>query len=363
MFIYIRILLVFAIFPRTQYTSAFISPTRQNPRNHKFSSLLALNNEASLRKEFPNDYLITDSVFLPSSSRPKFSEAVANPRDLLSLPLLIIGFIISFFNITGTYDDQYIQLETAAIILGFVSATAYMFQIFTDYNISANIRRGIIDDATVNLYAAAYTFAVSWLALRTSEFCPTWLTSVDFILPLGSIGVFAFSLLAPFITLLGDSNLMPSNDSVTAYQSMVSFTRSLSINNKAIANKLPEIQQPPELSATELLRARGLLAIGAIGCVFAPDALSFFLGGQEWWDRVNDLHPSQRTLESSTSLFALFSVEASMVSHRVGKTGAACYRDIVPAFVVVCLLLAIVPCICALQWLGDDISFFSFYRE
>ena len=76
------------------------------------------------------------------------------------------------------------------------------------------------------------------------------------------------------------------------------------------------------------------------------------------------LHPSQRTLESSTSLvFALFAVEASMISHRVGKTGASCYRDIVPAFVVVCSVLAILPCVCALHWLGDDVSYFSFYRE
>ena len=62
-----------------------------------------------------------------------------------------------------------------------------------------------------------------------------------------------------------------------------------------------------------------------LGCVFAPDALSFALGGEEWWDRVYAyaLHPSQRTLESSTSLvFALFAVEASMISRRVGKTGA-----------------------------------------
>jgi len=52
-----------------------------------------------------------------------------------------------------------------------------------------------------------------------------------------------------------------------------------------------------------------------------------------------------------------------MISHRVGKTGAACYRDIVPAFVVVCSVLAIVPCICAIHWLGEDVSYFSFYRE
>ena len=52
-----------------------------------------------------------------------------------------------------------------------------------------------------------------------------------------------------------------------------------------------------------------------------------------------------------------------MVSHRAGKAGVAPFSRIVHAFVVVCLLLAIVPCVAALHWLGDDISFFSFYRE
>jgi hypothetical protein len=316
-------------------------------------------NETSLRERYPNDYLITDSIFLPSSSRPKFSQAISNPRDLLAMPLIAIGLVISIFNINGIYNEQYLQLESIAIALGFISTAAYMIQIITGYNISNNIRRGIIDDATVNLYAAGYTGAVSWLALRTSESCPSWLYSFDHILPIASVGVFVLSLLAPFFTLVGDAS------------AMVTFTRSLSIQKDGNGNgndndnqsKSQQGLHPPELSPTELLRARGLLAIGVLGCVFAPDALSFALGGQEWWDRVYALHPSQRTLESSTSLFALFAVEASMISHRVGKTGASCYRDIVPAFVVVCSVLAILPCVCALHWLGDDVSYFSFYRE
>eukprot|EP00979_Chaetoceros_neogracilis_P019318 scaffold12161_cov297-Chaetoceros_neogracile.AAC.5 len=313
-----------------------------------------------LRNEFPDDYLITDSLFLSSSDRPNIIEAIANPRDLVAMPLIVIGLIISIFNITGTYNSLYVQLESIAIVFGFISVFAYLAQILSGYNISTNIRRGIIDDATVNLYAAAYTGAVSWLALRTSEACPMWLSSFDTVLPIASVGVFAFSLLAPFLTLVGRSN--SSHDSlnataaVPAYQSMVKFARGGWGDSK-------EEAFPPQLSPTELLRARGLLAIGVIGCVFAPDALSFALGGQEWWNRVTELHPSQKTLESTTSLCALFAVEASMISHRVGKTGAATYRDIVPAFVVVCSLLAILPCICAIHWLGNDVSYFSFYRE
>ena len=119
----------------------------------------------------------------------------------------------------------------------------------------------------------------------------------------------------------------------------------------------------PELSETETLRATGLVAIGTLGAIFIPDCVAFGLGGADWWDRVSALHPSQQTLESSTSLFALFATEASMVAHRVGKAGCAPFAQIVPAFVVVCFALAIAPCVAALYWLGSDISFFSFYRD
>ena len=72
---------------------------------------------------------------------------------------------------------------------------------------------------------------------------------------------------------------------------------------------------------------------------------------------------SQKTLESSTSIFALVATEASMVAHRCGKVGVAPFERIVPVFIVVCGALAVVPCVAALYWLGGDISFFSFYSE
>ena len=122
------------------------------------------------------------------------------------------------------------------------------------------------------------------------------------------------------------------------------------------------LDEAPPLSETELLRARGLLGIGVLASVFAPDCLAFALGGSDWWDRVSTLHPSQKVLESSTSLFALYANEASMIAHRCGKAGIAPFRVLVPSFAAVCFLLAILPCIAALYWLGNDISFFSFYR-
>ena len=56
---------------------------------------------------------------------------------------------------------------------------AAVLQLATDYNISPNQRRGIIDDATVNLFAGGYSLAVSWLALRASTACPPGLSDYD----------------------------------------------------------------------------------------------------------------------------------------------------------------------------------------
>ena len=200
----------------------------------------------------------------------------------------------------------------------------------TGYMVASIGRRGLADDPMVNIYGGVYAIAVSWLACRSSSACPEVLVSADGFLPWIAFGVFILAPVAPAITL---------------------------------SNPLDIFAKYPPLSPTELLRMRGLLAIGLLAAVFAPDCLAFALGGSEWWNRVSTLHPSQQTLESSTSLFALYANEASMVSHRCARAGVAPFRLIVPAFAVVCLVLAIFPCVSALHWLGDDISFFSFYRE
>lgn len=272
------------------------------------------------------DYLITDSADL--SNRPPLTSALANPRDSLALALLAVGGRISLANVFGAYDDTYVDAERLAVGLGAANAVAAVAQLATNYNISPNKRRGIIDDATVTAFASAYSLAVSWLALRASAACPPDLAAYDALCAVLAVLVFAYGAAAPVLTLLG------------TYGS-----------------------ERPELSDTEQLRATGLVAIGALGAIFIPDCVAFGLGGADWWDRVSAIHPAQQTLESSTSLFALFATEASMVAHRVGKAGCAPFAQIVPAFVVVCFVLAIAPCVGALHWLGGDISFFSFYRD
>jgi hypothetical protein len=283
------------------------------------------------------DYLVFDSLHLADKDRPSLPDVLNNPRDILTLTLIAVAAAVSVCNIVGNYSSLYSILEMISVILGLLSGLAGLLQAATGYKInhpshfgSGKRRRGLADDANVNVYAGLYALTVSWLALRTISFCPSWLMSSDSFLPVIAIGVFVLAVLAPAITLLNPGKILDN---------------------------------APPLSETELLRMRGLLAIGILASVFAPDCFAFASEGRDWWDRVTFLHPSQQTLESSTSLFALYANEASMVSHRCGRAGVAPFQAIVPSFAAVCFLLAILPCFTALYWLGNDVSFFSFYGE
>ena len=123
------------------------------------------------------DYLITDSADL--ENRPPLVSALTNPRDALAMALLAVGGRISLANVVGAYDTSYVDAERWAVALGAASAAAAVAQLATDYNISPNQRRGIIDDATVTAFAGAYSLAVSWLALRASTACPPGLSDYD----------------------------------------------------------------------------------------------------------------------------------------------------------------------------------------
>jgi len=282
-----------------------------------------------------NNYLVTDSLDLSDDERPGLWETVRNPRDGLALVLTVVGLAVSACNAQGIYNAQIYQpLQMTSIGLGFLSGVATFGQVAWGYRVDVTSnRRWLANDAYVNIYAGIYAMTVSWLAWRASVFCPPALQELDSLVPWLAATAFVLSALVPAITLWNPGHIF-INESTT-----------------------------PPLSETELVRARGLLAIGLLACVFAPDCVAFALGGQDWWGRVSEFHPSQPILESSTALFALYANEASMVSHRCGKAGVAPFRQIVPAFAVICLLLAIVPCVASLYWLGDDISFFSFYRE
>jgi len=300
------------------------------------------------------DYLITDSVDIPKNLRPSAFSSISNPRDILALPLLFAGIALSYCNILGSYDTTYENITKASIGLGAMNAMASFVQVAIGYNVNTgieSIRRGITDDPTVTLYAGLYSAAVTWQALRTCSFCPQWLSDNDVVLAWLAFAIYIYSLAAPVSTLLGSKTAAW----LTSWRWL--------LENDTLKDGDNNHHETPEMTETELLRARGLLATGILACVFAFDAFAFGCKGQDWWSTVISLHPSQTTLESSTALFALYAVESNMVAHRFGKAGVYPWTFIVPSACIFNLFVAIVPCLAALYWLGNDISFFSFYSD
>jgi hypothetical protein len=280
-----------------------------------------------------------------------------NPREILGMTLLIPGTLVSLCHVVGNYSQIYVTLQLLIISSGAILAIVDLISSLPPYkvlpteSVSPNIRMGIVDDALLNIYSGIYTGCVSWLALRTSLFYPVEWTRLDaFIGPMALL-IFLFSILCPVLTLIHHSTGAFS----IPLQYLVAYARGM---NNDVLDSVPI----PPLSETELLRARGLLAIGIIACIYAPEVLAFLFLGQDWWNRVIDHFPSQPILESSTATFGILATQASMMSHRAGKAGVAPFTQIVPAFAFLCFLLAILPCGAALFWLYDEISFLEFYN-
>jgi len=126
-----------------------------------------------------------------------------------------------------------------------------------------------------------------WLASRTSESCPSWLYSFDHILPIASVGVFVLSLLAPFFTLVGDASAM-----VTFTRSPVFLFKRMGLAMTTTSNRNKDCTHQNCHRQNYYAHGDCWPSIGVLGCVFAPDALSFALGGEEWWDRVYVCAPS-----------------------------------------------------------------------
>ena len=263
------------------------------------------------------DYLISDSDGL--KERPSVLEALSTRRDAASWAMVLYGCGVSACNVAGLYGEGYPGIIETGAALGALNGALGCFEA-ADLRETCSDRPGIVNDAAVTSYAAAYTLAASWLAVRALG------TTFPLEGPCAVVaaGIFAYALLAPITTLIRHTDV---------------------------------------LSPTELLRARGLLAIGLVAVLFVPDCLCFALQGDDWWTRVVERHPKQPLLESSTALFGAFAVEASMLAHRAGKLGVRPFREIVPAFVTVVFVLAVLPTAANLYWNGLAISFLDFYTD
>lgn len=325
-----------------------VSPHEVSKLHFHASRTLSLGNDNDLVMP---DYLIVDSEGL--MDRPSLAAFLQRPRERVALLLMMTAAAVSLSNIVGNYDDSYLVLQAISVVLGLFNAGVDLRASLPPYDkpptngVSPNIRSGVVDDALLNVYSGVYTGCVCWLALRTSLFCPAGLPMLDRFLGLPALGIFLFSLVAPLFTLVHHHTGLFGE----SLQTMVGLARQRDSREMIL----------PPLSDTEILRARGLLAIGIIGCIYSPEVVAFLALGDDWWTRVGETFPGQPVIESSTALFGIFATQASMISHRAGKAGVAQFSFIVPAFATVCLLLAVFPCVAAFYWLGDSISFMEFY--
>lgn len=314
------------------------------------------------RLSVEQDYLITDSIHVLPQDRPALSTVLTRPTNLLRGLLLGTGVGISACNVVGNYySGDYVMWQGAALSVALLTALAdYQASLppYKDdapplYHVSPRVRCGVVDDAVVHVYAAVYTTAAAWLALRAGPLCPPWLAAGDAVLGLAAAAVFVFSFLAPLWTLV-----YHYNHAWRALQGPLSaLVRGARRQGPDVA---PPPGDPPALTATEILRAQSLLGVGVVGCLFAPIAVKFAIAGPAWWGHVLEVYPEQGLLESSTALFGIFATQASMVAHASAKAGVAPLRGVVPAFAGVCAVLTIIPCACALFWL-DDSTFFAHY--
>jgi hypothetical protein len=312
------------------------------------------------------DYLITDSIHMLPQDRPALSTVLTRPTNLLRGLLLVTGVGISVCNVLGNYGEAYVMWQGAALTVALLTALAdYQASLppYKDdnapplYHVSPHVRCGVVDDAVVHVYAAVYTTAAAWLALRAGPLCPPWLAAGDAVLGLVAAAVFCFSFLAPLWTLGYHSNRHDSA-SVRLQGPLQALVRGARRQGPGVV--VPPPGDPPALTATEILRAQSLLGVGVVGCLFAPIAVKFAIAGPAWWGHVLEVYPEQGLLESSTALFGIFATQASMVAHASAKAGVAPLRGVVPAFAGVCAVLTIIPCACALFWL-DDSTFFAHY--
>lgn len=298
------------------------------------------------------DYLVTDSLDLNDDDRPTVMEFVfqKSPREgYLRLPFLLCGSALSGCNVLGQYDEGlYGVLVTSCVGLGLANAVA---DATVSRGVSRNVRRGAIDARVLQLYAGAYSTAVSWLALRVyPPACPGALPALDSILGTAASVVFAASLVIPLLSLLSDTT--PDNK----------FLRWTQTSLVRVARGDPTIDNPPRFTPTEKLRATGLVVIGCVACLFLPVSTYLALYGKQWWETVLEAYPQQGLLETTTALFGLIAAQANILISRAAGYGVRPLGQMVTLGSAASLMLAVVPCVCALYYLQDSTTFFDHYN-
>jgi len=266
------------------------------------------------------DRMLWDTVNT-EEERPRLLDALEG-HDYLTSIFLLHGVYVGGLNIVGEYGENYaIQAVGIAAVLGFLSA-AWGFAELATGKIAEDGRPGFARERSIMWYTSSYLAGVMWLSLRLSPLYPASLTPLDPALCAATIAVYVYGFASPVRTVLVHWE---------------------------------------ELTATEQLRLKGMVASGAVGGVFVLNTAALLLRGNGWWEQVLLLWPGQSTLEPSTALFAAYAVEAGMLVHRAARKGLITFQLAVPFYGLAVLpLLTVLPMGCLFWWRQADISFWSF---
>ena len=127
-------------------------------------------------------------------------------------------------------ESYAVQAVGVAAVLGFLSA-AWGFAELATGRIAEDRRPGFARERTILWYTSSYLAGVMWLSLRLSPLYPAALTPLDPALCAATIAVYVFGFVSPLRTVLVHWE---------------------------------------ELTPTEQLRMKGMVASGAVGGVFVP---------------------------------------------------------------------------------------------
>lgn len=262
---------------------------------------------------------------------------VLGRRDLPCILFLCWGVGLAACNVAGALGlppvlSDYEIVLAMGVVLGGSSGLAGFAQALWDPDLPDD-RPGIAGEAMLTGFYAVWCLATVWLCARLGAgfgglpAFPSSLEVADPYLCLLCIAVFIAGATGPVMTV-------------------------------ATFRELPEGQ----LTALESYRLRGLAMCGLPGVLYMVIAVAISVGGGSWWGRVAEAWPMQRPCEQTTLLCGALAVEACMLLHRLGRGGVVRFRgEAVPAGIILCVLLTLVPTAAQLYWHRSDISFWEFY--
>ncbi|KAG7362953.1 hypothetical protein IV203_026313 [Nitzschia inconspicua] len=257
----------------------------------------------------------------------------ASPADLIGtlamIPLLIEAFRTA---VTGQFQQHAAsyQLCVIASILCCFSHAQMSFDTPRDWRAPR-----LAEPRTVYEFSYLYLIPFSWLLWRITPTFPVSFECAD-------------TLMCSVLTL------------VTFYGFFYPFygLRQFDQINGPLAPSSLDYQEKAKLLCT------GNIAINGLACLFVPFAWSICLQGTEWWNRVQDLHPSQGAFLGVSVLVAILGDMSGNWLLRVKEFGIIRdYNAIVAMGIVSNFLLLLFPEILFNSFYIGGVSEIGFYWE